>query len=85
MSDCDSQRLGVGGEPGEPDVELVVDLEHPLEVGGDRLQLHAEAAVAGDREAVLPHHRHHGAPVVLEDLRGQAASNGAKPLNQALP
>jgi hypothetical protein len=72
------QRLGVGGEPREPDVELVVDLEHPSEVGGDRLQLHAEAAVAGDREAVLPHHRHHGAPVVLEDLstKKRAAERG---------
>jgi len=50
-----------------------VDLEHPLEVRGDRLQLHAEAAVAGDREAVLPHHRHHGAPVVLEDLGGASS------------
>jgi hypothetical protein len=46
-----------------------VDLEHPLEVGRDGLQLHAQAPVAGDCEAVLPHHRHHGGPVVLEDLR----------------
>lgn len=82
----DPQRLGVGGEAREADVELVVDLEYPLEVGGDRLQLHAEAAVAGDREAVLPHHRDHGAPVVLEDLgEQQAASSGARPLNQAWP
>lgn len=64
------QRLGVGGEAGEADVELVVDLEHPLEVRRDGLQLHPEPPVAGDREAVLPHHRHHGGTIVLEDLRG---------------
>ena len=69
-----SQRLGVGGEAGEADVELGVDLEDPLEVGGDGLQLHAEAPVAGDREAVLPHHRHHRGAVVLEDLRGSEGS-----------
>ena len=74
----DPQRLGVGGEPREADVELVVDLEHPLEVGRDRLELHAEPAVAGDREAVLPHHRHHGAPVVLEDLGSKEPSKTAK-------
>jgi len=74
----DPQRLGVGGEPREADVELVVDLEHPLEVGRDRLELHAEPAVAGDREAVLPHHRHHGAPVVLEDLGSKQPSETAK-------
>lgn len=55
-----------------------MDLEHPLEVGGDGLQLHAEAAVAGDGEAVLPHHRHHGAPVVLEDLQKEGETrNGS--------
>ena len=75
MNPRDPQRLGVGGEPREADVELVVDLEHPLEVGRDRLELHAEPAVAGDREAVLPHHRHHGGPVVLEDLRGAGVEN----------
>jgi hypothetical protein len=46
-----------------------VDLEHPLEVCRDGLKLHAEPPVAGNREAVLPHHRHHGGPIVLEDLQ----------------
>ena len=69
FGNCDSQRLGVGGEPREADVELVVDLKHPLEVGRDGLKLHAQPPVAGDREAVLPHHRHHGGSIVLEDLR----------------
>jgi hypothetical protein len=32
-----------------------VDLEFSVEVGP---QLHGEAPVAGDRKAVLPHHRH---------------------------
>lgn len=67
-----SQRLGIGGEAREADVELVVDLEHPLEVGPDRLQLHAEPPVTSDREAVLAHHGHHGAPVILEDLTGRS-------------
>jgi hypothetical protein len=66
----DSQRLCIGGEPREADVEFVMDLEHPLEIGGDGLRLNAQAPVTGDREAVLSHHRHHGGPVVLEDLRG---------------
>jgi hypothetical protein len=46
-----------------------MDLEHPLEVGCNGLQLHAQAPVASDRKTVLPDHRHHGGPVVLEDLR----------------
>jgi hypothetical protein len=49
-----------------------VDLEHPLEIGPDRLQLHAESPVTGNREAVPAHHGHHCAPVVLEDLKGEA-------------
>jgi hypothetical protein len=56
-----------------------VDLEHPLEIGGDGLQLHAQPPVAGDSEAVLPHHRHHGGPVVLEDLRGA----GVEPVRES--
>ena len=69
-----SQCLGVDGEAGEADVELAVDLEGPLEVGGDGLQLHTEVVVTGDGEAVLPHHLHHGGAVVLEDLRGGEGS-----------
>jgi hypothetical protein len=49
-----------------------VDLEHPLEVGPDRLQLHAKPPVTGNREAVPAHHGHQCAPVVFEDLKGGA-------------
>jgi hypothetical protein len=56
----DPQGLGVGSEAGEADVELGVDLEDPPEVGGDGLELHAEATVAGDGEAVLGSHQGRG-------------------------
>ena len=64
-----SQGLDIGGQAREADVELVVDLEDPLKVGGDGLEVDPEASVAGDREAILAHHRHHGAPIVLKDLK----------------
>ncbi|RWW55250.1 hypothetical protein BHE74_00038122 [Ensete ventricosum] len=62
--------LGIGGEAREADVELFVDLEDPLEVSSDGLEVDPKAAVAGDRKAILPDHRHQGAPIVLEDLKG---------------
>jgi hypothetical protein len=46
-----SQHLDIGAKDGKADVELALDLEGPLEVGGYGLKLHAEAPVA---RAVLP-------------------------------
>ena len=63
------QSLGISSEASKTDEELMVDPVNLLKVGGDRLQLHAEPPVAGDGEAVLPHHRHQGAPIILKDLQ----------------
>lgn len=50
------QSLSVGGEAGEAEVEPVVDFVNLLEIGGDCLELNSEPPIAGDGEAVLPHH-----------------------------
>lgn len=52
------EGLGVGGEAGETDEELVVDFWNPLEIGGNGLELNPESPIARDGEAVLPHHSH---------------------------
>jgi len=52
------ERLSVGGEARETDEKLVVDLGNPLEIGGDSLELNPESPIAGNGEAVLPHHGH---------------------------
>lgn len=46
-----------------------MDLVDPLEIGGDGLQLHSQTSIAGDREAILPHHGDESASIVLEDLK----------------
>lgn len=65
----DSQSLNVSGEAGETNVQFIVYLEYPLEVRRDCLKVHTKSPIAGYCEAVLPDHRHHRAPVVLEDLK----------------
>lgn len=65
------QRLGIGSEARKTDVELVVDLVDPLEIGGDGLQLHSQTPIAGNREAVFPHHGDESASIVLEDLQNK--------------
>lgn len=62
------QRLGVGGKAGEADVELVVDFVDALEIGGDGLELDAEATVAGDSKTILSHHSYQSTAIILEDL-----------------
>lgn len=50
------QSLGISCEPGETEQEPIVDFVDPLEVCSDRLELNSEPPIAGDGEAVLPHH-----------------------------
>lgn len=46
-----------------------MNLVDPLEIGGDCLELNSEPSIAGDGEAVLPHHRNQSRSIVLENLR----------------
>lgn len=66
------QSLSVGGEAGEAEKQAIVNLVDPLEIGGDCLKLNSEPAIAGDGEAVLPHHRNQSRSIVLENLRTKA-------------
>lgn len=59
--------MSIGGEARESDEELVVNLGNALKIRGYSLELNAEPSVAGNGEAVLADHSHHGASVVLED------------------
>ena len=61
------QRLHVRGEPGQAHVHTVVDLEHLLEVRGQRLLRHTQAQVRADGYAVVPRHRDDGTAVVGHD------------------
>lgn len=44
-----------------------MNLIDPLEIGGDGLELNSEPAIAGDGEAVLPHHRNQSRSIVLKN------------------
>lgn len=69
------QRLGVGGQAGEADVELAVDFVDALEIGGDGLELDAETAIAGDGEAVLSNHSYQSTAIILKDLKDTQTIN----------
>ena len=69
----DPQRLGVGGEDGEADVQHSMYLEHPLEFGGYGCSCTPGRQSPAVAKKFLPS-PHHGAPDVLEDLRKELKS-----------
>mmetsp|Transcript_32622 Transcript_32622/g.103963 ORF Transcript_32622/g.103963 Transcript_32622/m.103963 type:complete len:228 (-) Transcript_32622:54-737(-) len=62
-----AQRLHVGSQPREPEVEVVVHLEHLLVVRRQSLVLNPEAQVARDADAILAGHGNDRASVVRHD------------------
>lgn len=63
------QGLGISSEARKTNIELFMDLVDPLEIGGNGLEVDSKPPIAGDREAVLAHHRHHSTSIILKDLQ----------------
>lgn len=59
--------LHVGAQPTQSHYDIVLHLEHSLEVIGQGQQLFTESTVAGNPHAVLAHHAHKGASIVFVD------------------
>ena len=61
------QGLDISSESGDTHEALVIDLEHPLEVGVNSHQLGGETGVSSDGDTVLAGHGDHHVAVVIED------------------
>ena len=66
LHEC-GESLDVGAEPAEAHDDVVLHLKHPLEIVGEGEHLFTETTVRSDSHAVLAHHAHQRASVVLKN------------------